>query len=89
MIRVFAFSTPNSIRVPIVLEELGVEYELKSVNVRKGEQKQAGAMSRGPRWSSLRHSEAVRNPVQYLGIVGVERGIGVFDGRAGDSDHDR
>jgi glutathione S-transferase len=39
MIKVYAFSTPNSVRVPIALEELGLEYELVAVNVRKGEQK--------------------------------------------------
>jgi glutathione S-transferase len=39
MIDVYAFSTPNSVRVPIALEELGLAYNLKSVNVRKGEQK--------------------------------------------------
>jgi GST-like protein len=38
MITVYAFSTPNSVRVPILLEELQLEYELKPVNVRKGEQ---------------------------------------------------
>jgi GST-like protein len=36
---VYAFATPNSIRIPIALEELGIRYELKPVNVRKGEQK--------------------------------------------------
>lgn len=40
MYTVYAFSTPNSIRVPIALEELGLGYELASVNIRKGEQKQ-------------------------------------------------
>ena len=39
MIEVHAFATPNSLRVPIVLEELGLSYKLRSVNVRKGEQK--------------------------------------------------
>ena len=39
MIKVYAFSTPNSVRVPIGLEELGIDYELEAVNVRKGEQK--------------------------------------------------
>jgi GST-like protein len=38
-IQAYAFSTPNSVKVPITLEELGLPYELKSVNVRKGEQK--------------------------------------------------
>jgi len=39
MLEVYAFSTPNSVRVPVALEEMGLEYEIKSINVRKGEQK--------------------------------------------------
>ncbi len=39
MIEVYAFATPNSVKVPIALEELGLEYTLHGVNVRKGEQK--------------------------------------------------
>lgn len=39
MIDVYAFSTPNSVKVPIALEELGLDYRLHGVNVRKGEQK--------------------------------------------------
>jgi GST-like protein len=39
MIEVHAFATPNSVKVPIALEELGLEYTLTGVNVRKGEQK--------------------------------------------------
>ena len=39
MIEVYAFATPNSVRVPIALEELGLEYILNPVNVRKGEQR--------------------------------------------------
>ena len=39
MYEVYAFSTPNSVKVPIALEELGVPYELYAVNVRQGEQK--------------------------------------------------
>jgi glutathione S-transferase len=39
MIKVYAFSTPNSVRVPIALEELGIDYEIEPINVRKGEQK--------------------------------------------------
>ena len=38
MYHVYAFATPNSVRVPIMLEELGLPYELHGVNVRKGEQ---------------------------------------------------
>lgn len=39
MYQVYAFATPNSVKVPIALEELGLHYELHAVNVRKGEQK--------------------------------------------------
>jgi GST-like protein len=39
MIEVYAFATPNSVRVPIALEELGLAYGLRPVNVRIGEQK--------------------------------------------------
>ncbi|HDR9583233.1 TPA: glutathione S-transferase family protein [Burkholderia stabilis] len=36
---VFAFATPNSVKVPIALEEMGVEYRLVPVDLRRGEQK--------------------------------------------------
>lgn len=39
MIDVYAFATPNSLKVPIALEEAGLTYDLHSVNVRAGEQK--------------------------------------------------
>ncbi|MBB2156797.1 glutathione S-transferase family protein [Gluconacetobacter diazotrophicus] len=39
MFDVYAFATPNSVKVPIALEELGLSYTLHGVNVRKGEQK--------------------------------------------------
>lgn len=39
MLKVYAFATPNSVRIPIALEELGLPYELAPVNVRTGEQK--------------------------------------------------
>lgn len=39
MIQVYAFSTPNSVKVPIALEEMGLEYELLPVNIRQGAQK--------------------------------------------------
>jgi GSH-dependent disulfide-bond oxidoreductase len=41
MIEVYAFATPNSVKVPIALEELGLDYTLNGVNVRRGEQKAA------------------------------------------------
>ncbi len=48
MITVHAFATPNSVRVPIALEELGLPYTLSPVNVRKGEQKQPSYLAINP-----------------------------------------
>jgi GST-like protein len=39
MLEVFAFATPNSVKVPIALEEMGLDYRLVPVNLRRGEQK--------------------------------------------------
>ena len=48
MIKAYAFSTPNSVRVPIGLEELGLDYRLEPVNVRKGEQKLPAYLTLNP-----------------------------------------
>jgi GSH-dependent disulfide-bond oxidoreductase len=48
MIKVYAFATPNSVRVPIALEELGLTHALTAINVRKGEQKQPGYLAINP-----------------------------------------
>lgn len=48
MIDLYAFPTPNSIKVPILLEELGVEYRYHPVNVRAGEQKTPEHLARNP-----------------------------------------
>jgi GSH-dependent disulfide-bond oxidoreductase len=48
MYKLYAFSTPNSVRVPIALEELDLPYEIEAVNVRKGEQKQPGYLAINP-----------------------------------------
>lgn len=45
MLTVYAFSTPNSVKVPIALEELGLPYDLRPVNIRKGEQKSPGYLA--------------------------------------------
>src|SRR5215472_15880057 len=45
MYKVYAFSTPNSVRVPIALEELALPYDIEAVNVRRGEQKQPGYLA--------------------------------------------
>jgi GSH-dependent disulfide-bond oxidoreductase len=39
MIDVYAFSTPNSLKVPLALEEMGLDYSLHSINIRQGGQK--------------------------------------------------
>ncbi|MCW3478236.1 glutathione S-transferase family protein [Neisseriaceae bacterium JH1-16] len=39
MLEVLAFATPNSVKVPIALEEMGLDYRLTPVNLRQGEQK--------------------------------------------------
>ncbi|AYD03947.1 glutathione S-transferase family protein [Neorhizobium sp. NCHU2750] len=48
MIEVHAFATPNSVKVPIALEEMGLAYELKPINVRKGEQKAEAFLTLNP-----------------------------------------
>ncbi|PYE19630.1 hypothetical protein C7410_11972 [Paraburkholderia silvatlantica] len=35
MIEVYAYAPPNSIKVPIALEELGLDYALHPVNVKQ------------------------------------------------------
>ncbi|AIY41712.1 Glutathione S-transferase [Collimonas arenae] len=39
MLKVHAYATPNSLKVPIALEEMGLDYQLIPVNLRQGEQK--------------------------------------------------
>jgi glutathione S-transferase len=48
MIDVYAFSTPNSVKVPLALEELGLEYLLHSINIRTGGQKTPNFISLNP-----------------------------------------
>jgi len=48
MIEVHAFATPNSVKVPIALEEMGLAYALKPVNVRKGGQKETAFIALNP-----------------------------------------
>lgn len=48
MIEVYAYATPNSIKVPVALEELGLDYTLRSVNVKQGEQKQERFLALNP-----------------------------------------
>ena len=39
MITLYAFATPNNLKVLLGLEEMGLSYDLKPVNIRQGEQK--------------------------------------------------
>jgi len=48
MLEVYAFATPNSVKVPIALEELGLDYALSGINVRKGEQKAPDFLALNP-----------------------------------------
>lgn len=48
MIEVYAFATPNSVKVLIALQEMGLPYELKPVNVRQGEQKAEAFLALNP-----------------------------------------
>ncbi len=48
MLTVYAFSTPNSVKVPIALEELGLAYDLRPVNIRAGAQKSADYLALNP-----------------------------------------
>jgi GST-like protein len=38
MLQLYTWKTPNGYKVPIMLEELGLEYEIHPVNISKGEQ---------------------------------------------------
>lgn len=48
MIEIYAYATPNSVKVPIALEELGLQYTLHSVNVKQGAQKQESFRALNP-----------------------------------------
>lgn len=48
MLEVYAFATPNSIKVPVALEELGLAYRLHGINIRKGEQKAPAFVALNP-----------------------------------------
>ncbi len=48
MIDIYAFATPNSVKVPIALEELGLDYTLYAVNVRSGGQKETAFVALNP-----------------------------------------
>ncbi len=47
-IELFSYSTPNSIKPMILLEELGLAYTLTGVNIKKGEQKTAEFLALNP-----------------------------------------
>ena len=48
MITVHAFATPNSLKVPLALEEAGLEYDLVPVNIRSGGQKNPAFQALNP-----------------------------------------
>ncbi|MAE97209.1 MAG: glutathione S-transferase [Deltaproteobacteria bacterium] len=48
MIRLYTAATPNGRKVPIVLEELGLEYEVQRLNLQEEDQKQEEFLARNP-----------------------------------------
>jgi GST-like protein len=46
--KVYVWKTPNGYKVPIMLEELGLEYELVPVDLTKGDQKKPGFLAMNP-----------------------------------------
>ena len=48
MIDVYAFATPNSIKVPIALEEMGLDYTLHPIDIRTGGQKEPEFLALNP-----------------------------------------
>lgn len=48
MIDIYAYATPNSLKVPLALELLGLPYALHSINVRQGAQKQPDFLALNP-----------------------------------------
>jgi GSH-dependent disulfide-bond oxidoreductase len=48
MIKLYAFATPNNLKVAIALEELSLDYEINSVNIRQSQQKTDGFKKLNP-----------------------------------------
>jgi GST-like protein len=48
MLKLCVWKTPNGYKVPILFEELGLEYELHPINISKGEQKTAEYLALNP-----------------------------------------
>lgn len=48
MLTVYAFTTPNSVKIAIALEELGLPYALRPVNIRQGEQRAPDFLALNP-----------------------------------------
>lgn len=48
MLDIYAFATPNSVKVPIALEELGLAYRLHGINLREGEQRAPDFLALNP-----------------------------------------
>jgi GSH-dependent disulfide-bond oxidoreductase len=53
MLEVLAFATPNSVKVPIALQEMGLDYRLVPVNLRQGEQKSEAFRAMNPNGETL------------------------------------
>jgi GSH-dependent disulfide-bond oxidoreductase len=48
MIKLYAWTTPNGYKIPLMLEELGLPYEIVPVNISQGEQKKPNFLKLNP-----------------------------------------
>ncbi|WP_374030296.1 hypothetical protein [Bdellovibrio bacteriovorus] len=55
MIEFYTASTPNGRKVTIMLEELGLAYNLHKVSLKDLEQKKAGVSGDEPEWKNPHH----------------------------------
>jgi GSH-dependent disulfide-bond oxidoreductase len=65
MIEVFTANTPNGIKVPIALEELGVRYELRKIAIGSADLRSAEYLAINPnaKIPAIRHNEGGDEPV--------------------------
>ena len=67
MIEVHTWPTPNGHKIHIMLEETGLEYEVRPVNIRTGEQFNPGFLRISPR--PPRMSATPDDPRRHFGLL--------------------
>lgn len=82
MIAVHTFVTSNSIKIPIALGEIGLDYHVVPVNLRQGEQKTDSFKSLNPSAAAGFFVAVQPSPqpdTQARALSEVERGLGVLN----------